>query len=83
MYTVKTLKDQLEELIIQGFGDRVVAFPILDDDIGFAGDFVLVSGVDTRDQLDVAVYFRCYKPEKDIELWNEVEAKAKSHKKNK
>jgi hypothetical protein len=76
MYTVKTLKDQLEELITQGFGDRVVAFPILDDDIGYAGDFVLVREVDTRDQLEVAVYLGCYKPEKDSELWEEIEAKA-------
>lgn len=78
MYTVKTLKDQLEKLIVEGLEDRVVAFPILDDDIGYDGDFVLVSEVDTRDCLEIAVYLRCYKPEKDSKLWKEVEAKAEN-----
>lgn len=78
MYTVKTLKAQLEKLIAQGLGNRIVVFPVLDDEDGYAGDYVLVSEVDTRDCLEVAVYLKCYKPGKDSELWEEIEAKAEN-----
>lgn len=77
MYTVKTLKAQLEKLIAQGLGDRIVVFPVLDVEDGYAGDYVLVSEVDTKDNLELVVYLECYNPEEDSELWSAVEAKAK------
>jgi hypothetical protein len=77
MYTVKTLKAQLEKLIAQGLGDRIVVFPVLYDADGYDGDYALVSEVDTKDSLELVVYLECYNPEEDSELWSAVEAKAK------
>ena len=72
MYTVKTLKDQLEKLIAEGLEDRVVVFPILDIEDGYDGEYALVSEVDTKDHIEMVVYLECYTPEKDSAVWEKI-----------
>ena len=71
MYTVKTLKDQLEKLIAEGLGDRVVVFPVLDIEDGYDGEYALMSEVDTQDHSELVIYLECYTPEKDRAVWEE------------
>jgi hypothetical protein len=77
MYTVKTLKDQLEKLIAQGLGDRVVVSSVYDNEDEYDGDYALVSEVDTQDYRELVVYLECYSPLDDSALWDEFEAKTK------
>ena len=74
MFTVKTLAMELERLCEKGMGDRVVSFPIIEPDVEYDGDYVLVNEVNTKDALEVAVYLLPYEnPNENNEKWNEVE----------
>jgi hypothetical protein len=74
MLTVKVLKQQLEQLIANGMGDRVVSFSKIDNNDDYVGDYVLARKVDTKDALEVAVYLQPFDPITDSELWDKVEA---------
>lgn len=71
--TVSKMRDLLDELIAKGMGDRAVAFPIIDYDEGYDGDYVLVKEVDPRDCLEIAVYLRPLDDTTDCQEWDELE----------
>lgn len=71
--TVSKMRDLLDELIAAGLGDRAVAFPIIDYDEGYDGDYVLVKEIDTRDCLEIAVYLRPLDDTTDCQEWDELE----------
>lgn len=75
-FTVKTLKEHLERLTEQGFGDRAISFPQIEEDEGYSGTYVLVNRIDTRDAIETAVYLMPFDPATNNELWDEIEEQA-------
>lgn len=73
-YTVKMLRNKLNELIEAGMGERAVSFEMIDNEDGYDGDFVLVGVVDTRDALETAIYLRPTAPNENNAEWNKIEA---------
>lgn len=73
---VRKLRDILNDLIEEGMGDRAVAFPVCEYEDGWAGDYILVDKVRTKDMLECAVYLTPMDVDKDRKTWEEIEEKA-------
>ena len=68
-YTVKELKEALDELCKQGLGDRIVLYP--DYDREFNADYRTIGSIDTNDGTEECIYLDNLSDEDEMTFWGE------------
>lgn len=67
VYTVKELKEVLDELCEKGLGDRIVLYP--DYDTEFPASYRTVGSIDTDDRAEECIYLENLSDEDEMLFW--------------